>query len=99
MYVCSGLCDDIFIYTAISAGSNNPSSEDKGLDATPVKDDDPDGMKLISCADPLERAMKFLSPLKTLARDKIDVWIAIYDVAVRRSKLPFPVFLVMEVAK
>ena len=54
---------------------------------SPTKDDDPDGTKLISVADPLERAATFLRPLATLASDNIKVWIAIYDVAVRRSEL------------
>ena len=36
-------------------------------------------------SDPLERAAKLLEPLRTLATGNIDAWIAIYDVAVRRS--------------
>jgi hypothetical protein len=62
------------------------SNDDKGLELAPVKDDDPDGLKLISVPDPLERAAKFLSPLATLASNNIEVWIMIYDVAVRRSE-------------
>jgi len=61
-------------------------NEDKGLEPAPAKDDDPEGIKLISVTDPLERAAKWLAPLSTLAADEIDVWIQIYDVAVRRSK-------------
>lgn len=64
------------------------SSEDKGLEPQRAKDDDPDGKKLLQAKDTLERAAKFLAPLSTLAGDNIDTWIAIYDVAVRRSK-PF----------
>ncbi|KAJ7695429.1 NMDA receptor-regulated protein 1a [Mycena rosella] len=63
-------------------GSNN---DDKGLEPTP-KDDDPDGSKLLQCTDPLERAAKLLKPLVTLADTNIEVWIATYDVAVRRKK-------------
>jgi N-alpha-acetyltransferase 15/16, NatA auxiliary subunit len=62
------------------------SNDDKSLEPAPLKDDDPDGLKLISVPDPLERAAKFLSPLATLASNSIEVWIMIYDVAVRRSE-------------
>ncbi|KAJ7135988.1 NMDA receptor-regulated protein 1-domain-containing protein [Mycena epipterygia] len=62
--------------------SNN---DDKGLELNP-KDDDPDGSKLLQCTDPLERALKLLKPLVTLADTNIEVWIATYDVAVRRKK-------------
>ena len=62
------------------------SSEDKGLEPAPPKDDDPDGTKLITAPDGLDRAAKFLQPLTTLAKDNVDAWIAIYDVAVRRRK-------------
>ncbi|RDB27479.1 N-alpha-acetyltransferase 16, NatA auxiliary subunit [Hypsizygus marmoreus] len=61
--------------------------EDKGLEAGVPKDDDPEGIKLLSVADPLEQAYKLLAPLGTLATENIDVWIAIYDVAIRRKKL------------
>ncbi|KAJ7755344.1 NMDA receptor-regulated protein 1-domain-containing protein [Mycena maculata] len=66
----------------VTPQSNN---DDKGLEPTP-KDDDPDGSKLLQCADPLERAAKLLKPLATLADTNIEVWIATYDVAVRRKK-------------
>lgn len=52
---------------------------------TPPKDDDPDGAKLLQAEDRLERAAKFLNPLTTHASNNIDAWIAIYDVAIRRS--------------
>ncbi|KAJ7096723.1 NMDA receptor-regulated protein 1-domain-containing protein [Mycena belliarum] len=61
------------------------NNDDKGLEPTP-KDDDPDGSKLLQCTDPLERASKLLKPLATLADTNIEVWIAMYDVAVRRKK-------------
>ncbi|KAJ7627570.1 NMDA receptor-regulated protein 1-domain-containing protein [Mycena polygramma] len=67
---------------AVGTQSNN---DDKGLEHTP-KDDDPDGSKLLQCTDPLERAANLLKPLATLAETNIEVWIAIYDVAVRRKK-------------
>ncbi|THH15248.1 hypothetical protein EW146_g5195 [Bondarzewia mesenterica] len=62
------------------------ANEDKGLDVVPAKDDDPDGSKLLTGSDPLERAWKLLSPMITVAQGNIDVWIAVYDVAVRRGK-------------
>ncbi|OJT12705.1 N-alpha-acetyltransferase 16, NatA auxiliary subunit [Trametes pubescens] len=62
------------------------TNEDKGLDASPPKDDDPDGSKLLQAPEPLERAAKWLKPLNTLAAGNIEAWIAIYDVAVRRKK-------------
>jgi N-alpha-acetyltransferase 15/16, NatA auxiliary subunit len=67
-------------------GPNSPAStsEDKGLDAGPAKDDDPYGLKLIACPDPLERAAKWLRSVKS--QGSVDVWIAIYDVSVRRSE-------------
>ncbi|GBE89082.1 N-terminal acetyltransferase A complex subunit nat1 [Sparassis crispa] len=69
------------------ATPNAPSAnEDKGLEPGPMKDDDPDGTKLLQLPDPLERAAKLVAPLSTLAKDNIDAWIAIYDVAVRRKK-------------
>lgn len=43
-------------------------------------------MKLVSVPDPLERAAKLLNPLATFAATNIDVWIATYDVAIRRKK-------------
>lgn len=62
-----------------------PANEDKGIEAPATKDDDPEGLKLLTIADPLEQATKLLNPLITLATDNIDTWIAIYDVAIRRS--------------
>jgi hypothetical protein len=72
------------LVVAIAAASTN---EDKGLDLTPQKDDDPDGIKLLTSPEPLERAWKLLSPLLRLPTDNINVWISVYDVAVRRGVL------------
>ncbi|KAI0698059.1 N-terminal acetyltransferase A, auxiliary subunit [Cerioporus squamosus] len=66
--------------------ANNAANEDKGLDVSPSKDEDPDGTKLLQSPDPLERAAKMLKPLATLAKANIEAWIAIYDVAIRRKK-------------
>lgn len=55
-------------------------------------------MKLLTCPDPLERAVKFLQPLTTLpeSQKNIEVWIAVYDVAIRRGvKLNFFFFRVL----
>ncbi|KAG6907698.1 hypothetical protein DXG01_007754 [Tephrocybe rancida] len=62
------------------------SNEDKGLELPPAKDDDPEGIKLVTVTDPLEQAVKLLQPLTTLAVDDIDVWTVVYDVAIRRKK-------------
>lgn len=52
----------------------------------PPKDDDPDGLKLFSREKPIEQASKLLKPLETLKVRDVDVWLAIYDVAMRRRK-------------
>ncbi|KAF9255052.1 N-terminal acetyltransferase A, auxiliary subunit [Marasmius fiardii PR-910] len=69
------------------AANNVNSNEDKGLEPTPLKDEDPDGLKLLACEDPLERAAKLLQPLVELEVEDIDVLVCVYDVAVRRKKL------------
>ncbi|KDQ60157.1 hypothetical protein JAAARDRAFT_174177 [Jaapia argillacea MUCL 33604] len=61
-------------------------NEDKGLDLVPPKDDDPEGLKLVSGADHLERAHKLLAPLVSLSLNNIEVWAISFDVALRRSK-------------
>lgn len=63
------------------------ASEDKGLDAPPPKDEDPEGIQLVLVDDPLARAAKLLSPLKALCKQNIDVCCAQFDVAIRRSNL------------
>ncbi|KAF5352217.1 hypothetical protein D9758_009235 [Tetrapyrgos nigripes] len=63
------------------------SNEDKGLEPPTPKDDDPDGFKVLACSDPLEQAAKLLQPLTKLAKNNIEAWIAVYDVAIRRKKL------------
>ncbi|TFK49358.1 N-terminal acetyltransferase A, auxiliary subunit [Heliocybe sulcata] len=65
---------------------NAQGNEDKGLEPEPAKDDDPDGTKLLQASDRLEKAAAWLAPLTRLTKDNIDVWIAVYDVAVRRNK-------------
>ncbi|KAF8180397.1 NMDA receptor-regulated protein 1-domain-containing protein [Pholiota molesta] len=64
-----------------------PAKDNTDMEPAPPKDEDPEGLKLIASTDGLEQAAKLLDPLRTLAADNIDVWIAIYDVAIRRKKL------------
>ncbi|KZT28069.1 N-terminal acetyltransferase A, auxiliary subunit [Neolentinus lepideus HHB14362 ss-1] len=66
--------------------ANALSNEDKGLEPEPAKDDDPDGTKLLQATDKLEKAAAWLAPLTRLDKDNIHVWIAVYDVSVRRNK-------------
>ncbi|KAL0572589.1 hypothetical protein V5O48_009367 [Marasmius crinis-equi] len=70
-----------------NASTNANANEDKGLEPTPPKDDDPEGLKLLACEDPLERAAKILQPLVDLETEDIEVWGCVYDVAIRRKKL------------
>jgi hypothetical protein len=58
------------------------SNEDKGLEP-PVKDDDPDGKKLLSDSKPLERAWKLIKPLITLVPQNLEMWLAVFDVSLR----------------
>ncbi|KAG2124195.1 NMDA receptor-regulated protein 1-domain-containing protein [Suillus clintonianus] len=60
--------------------------EDKGLEPSRSKDDDPDGLKLVLAEDPLERADKYLTGLSELVPQNVDICFAIYDVAIRRKK-------------
>ncbi|CAA7268350.1 unnamed protein product [Cyclocybe aegerita] len=82
---------------------NQNTNADKDLEPAPPKDDDPNGMKLLVLPDPLEQAAKLLQPIvkqleaKGTVADRrskegkmkrdVDVWIAVYDVAIRRKKL------------
>ena len=63
------------------------ANEDKGLEAPAPKDDDPDGTKLLASPDGLETAAKLLQPLVSIELSSIRLWVTVYDVAVRRSKL------------
>ena len=60
-------------------------NEDKGLEAPPAKDDDPEGLTLVKADDPLERASKFLGLLGEFGKDNIDVNVTSFDVAIRQS--------------
>lgn len=52
-----------------------------------TKDEDPEGLKLLAVANPLEQASKLLLPLYALRPQLLDTWLVSYDVAVRRGKL------------
>jgi N-alpha-acetyltransferase 15/16, NatA auxiliary subunit len=71
--------------TLAATGTATSTNEDKGFDLTPLKDDDPDGTKLLTSPEPLERAWKLLTPLLRLSIRDIDLWISIYDIAVRQG--------------
>ncbi|TDL19618.1 N-terminal acetyltransferase A auxiliary subunit [Rickenella mellea] len=62
------------------------SNEDKGLEPGPAKDEDPEGIKALGVKDPIEQAWKLLKPFATPTQNSLDVWIAVYDVSVRRQK-------------
>lgn len=72
-------------YHSLVAAAATSTNEDKGLDLAPQKDDDPDGTKLLTSPEPLERAWRLLSPLLRLPISNIDLWVTVYDVAVRRG--------------
>lgn len=61
-------------------------SEDRGLEPPRLRDDDPEGLKLVLAEDPLERADKYLTGLSELVPQNMDICFAIYDVAIRRKK-------------
>ncbi|KAF8675019.1 N-terminal acetyltransferase A, auxiliary subunit [Rhizoctonia solani] len=73
---------------AVKAASKEPkkSNNAKEEEIPPPKDDDPDGLKLLSQANPIEQALKLLRPLEALQVQDVDVWLMVYDVAIRRKK-------------
>jgi N-terminal acetyltransferase A, auxiliary subunit len=71
----------IVVHCAVAASS---MKKDDDL-SEPPKDEDSDGQKLLTTASPLSEAMKWLKPLEKFAKDRVDVWVMIYDVAIRQS--------------
>ncbi|CAE6534150.1 unnamed protein product [Rhizoctonia solani] len=73
---------------AVKAASKEPKKGNnaKEDEIPPPKDDDPDGLKLLSQEKPIEQALKLLRPLEALQVQDADVWLTIYDVAMRRKK-------------
>jgi len=77
--VCTSI--DYSFSTDADAGADDEKED------APVQrvDDDPDGHKLIKATDPLEQAAKLLEPLLDLPHNNPDIWVAIYDISIRRS--------------
>lgn len=65
---------------AAAAKSNAESTETK------KEDPDPNGLELLKTKEPLEQAMKFLTPLLDLSGDDISCQLAGFEVYIRRSK-------------
>lgn len=63
------------------------ANEDKGLEAPAPKDDDPYGTKLLASPEGLETAARLLQPLVDLELPSLQLWVTVYDVSFRRSKL------------
>ncbi|KAG8885365.1 hypothetical protein FRB97_001440 [Tulasnella sp. 331] len=61
-------------------------TDDKDSPPAPAKDEDPDGMKLLSVVDPLEQAMRLVKPLEDLQASDIRIWLIAYDISLRRKK-------------
>ncbi|KAH8598967.1 NMDA receptor-regulated protein 1-domain-containing protein [Bisporella sp. PMI_857] len=64
--------------------ASKPSKEDG--DAASKKDDDPDGVKLAATTEPLNDAMKFLTPLLQYSPKNIDAQLAGFELYIRRKK-------------
>ncbi|QRV81902.1 NMDA receptor-regulated protein [Ceratobasidium sp. AG-Ba] len=71
---------------AASKEPKKPAPHAKDEEIQPLKDDDPDGLKAFGQPKPLDQALKLLRPLEALEVKDIDVWLAVYDVAMRRKK-------------
>ncbi|KAG9004716.1 hypothetical protein FRB93_010207 [Tulasnella sp. JGI-2019a] len=61
-------------------------ADDKDPPPAPPKDEDLDGMKLLSVANPLEQALRLVKPLEDLQAGDIRVWLTTYDISQRRKK-------------
>ncbi|EHK99205.1 putative N-alpha-acetyltransferase 16, NatA auxiliary subunit [Glarea lozoyensis 74030] len=69
------------------AKKNEPNKATKEVEADPKKkDDDPDGAKLAATTEPMNDAMKFLTPLLQFSPKSIDVQTAGFEVYMRRKK-------------
>lgn len=70
-----------------AAKKAEPNKPTKEVDtATKKVDEDPEGVKLAATADPMQDALKFLSPLLEFAPKNIDVQLAGFEVYIRKSK-------------
>ncbi|KAH8116094.1 NMDA receptor-regulated protein 1a [Phellopilus nigrolimitatus] len=70
--------------TAVANASS--VNEDRGIEPPAPKDEDVDGSKALAAPDSLEQAWKLVKPLMTQTNDRMDVYIGVYDVSVRRQK-------------
>jgi hypothetical protein len=50
-----------------------------------VKDDDPEGYKLVDAEDPLEVALRFVRPLELMAPRRMTTWLLCYRLAMARG--------------
>lgn len=73
---------------AKKAGADKKAAPAAVVEAPPPKDEDPAGLELLKTTAPLDEAAKLLAPLQTSpgVAGRIDVWLAIYRVAIRRGK-------------
>ncbi|CAG8983859.1 hypothetical protein HYALB_00005497 [Hymenoscyphus albidus] len=69
------------------AKKNEPNKSTREGDNDPKKkDDDPEGIKLAATTEPMNDAMKFLTPLLQFSPKNIDVQLAGFEVFIRRKK-------------
>ena len=73
---------------AKKAAADKKAAPAAAVEAPPPKDEDPAGLELLKTAAPLDEAAKLLAPLQTSpgVAGRIDVWLAVYQVAIRRGK-------------
>jgi len=69
----------------IHSSAQPTANEDKGLEAPASKDEDPDALKFLASPDILDTAAKLLQPLTSLVPNNVEVWVGVYDVAIRRG--------------
>ncbi len=72
--------------TLLSSLTAPATSTADDLDNLVVKDDDPEGLKLLAVPDPLECAWRRLVSLHTHQPKLLDTWLVSFDVAIRQSK-------------
>jgi len=70
-----------------AARKNEPNKPAQGADGTAKKvDEDPNGLKLVETAEPLQDAMKFLNPLLEYSSKDIEVQLIGFEVFIRKAK-------------
>lgn len=53
----------------------------------PLPDDDPDGQKLLKSETLLDDALKLWKPLEANQGERVEVWLAGYEIYMRKSEL------------